>query len=149
MICHCYQLTSVFLQTTRSRTPRKKKPSASKKQTTIDQYSGYRRKRKNENSLVVHISLKKIKLSNPIKEVIKAKTPKISSSKSSSEATQVIDNDSKHSASGEKKFKTKAEMKVLPLYHILYGIVKCVICLGFSCHSWLPNISSNGSSTQL
>jgi len=57
--------------------------------------------------------LKKIKLSNPIKESAKTKTPKVlSTSKSYSEATQAIENDGKQLPSGEKRFKTKAEMKV-------------------------------------
>lgn len=99
----------MFIQTSRSRTPRKKSSASKKKQTTIDEFSRYKRKRKNENSLVVHIPLKKIKLSTPIKEAVKTKTPKVATSKSSSEATQIIDNDNKHS---EKRFKTKAEMKV-------------------------------------
>ena len=83
--------------------PRKKPP---KKQTTIKEFSGYRQKRKNDNSLVVHIALKKIKLSNSIKEIAKTK---MATSKSPPEVT---DNDNKHLASSEKRFKTKAEMKV-------------------------------------
>ena len=85
----------------------------------MDEYSGYRRKRKNDNSLVVHISLKKIKLSSPIKENAKIKAPKLlATGRSSTEAAQSIDNDSKHSASSEKRFKTKAEMKVYYFFKI-------------------------------
>lgn len=95
-------------QTTKSRMPRKKPP---KKQTTIKEFSGYRQKRKNDNSLVVHIALKKIKLSNSIKEIAKTK---MATSKSPPEVT---DNDNKHLASSEKRFKTKAEMKAFPVIH--------------------------------
>jgi len=55
--------------------------------------------------------LKKIKLSNPVVAKVKASKPVITG-KSSAEAGQATDNDSKNSASGEKRFKTKAEMKV-------------------------------------
>ena len=98
----------------------------------------------------MHIPLKKIKLSTPIKEAVKTKAPKVATSKSSSEATQAIDNDSKHSANSEKRFKTKAEMKVCHCVKdcIVYSEM-CVICLGLSCHSRLPNSSSGGSNTKL